>query len=101
MFDQKWPSVDPNMLIRVKLTENRGRHVGQITIKLKEYGLLNEKEILKLCTQDKKFVRTVGNSYAGFQWSRNEFLQAVLDFTVTKHTSQKGKIGERSEEKTS
>ncbi|XP_056009191.1 probable leucine--tRNA ligase, mitochondrial isoform X2 [Ostrea edulis] len=101
VFDQKWPSVDPNMLIRVKLTENRGRHVGQITIKLKEYGLLNEKEILKLCTQDKKFVRTVGNSYAGFQWSRNEFLQAVLDFTVTKHTSQKGKIGERSEEKTS
>jgi hypothetical protein len=82
------------MLIKVKLTQNRGKQVGQITIKLKDYGRLSEKEILELCTQDKKFVQTIGNSYTGFQWSRNEFLQAVLDFTVIRRTSQKDRVEE-------
>ncbi|XP_061197922.1 probable leucine--tRNA ligase, mitochondrial [Saccostrea echinata] len=102
VFNQKWPSVDPNMVIKVKLTQNKGRPVGEITMKLKEYGCLDEKELLELCSKDKKFQNSIGNSYTKFHWSRNEFLQPVINFTVPrKKDSGKEEKREKSEKKTS
>lgn len=91
VFDQRWPSVDTNMMVKVKLLMNSGKSVGQISVKLKDCGCLSKEELLKLCKKEAKFNRSVGDSFVGFQWSQNEFLQHVLDFSVTSQGEQNQK----------
>lgn len=71
VFDQRWPSVDTNMMVKVKLVMNGGKSVGHISVKLKDCGCLSEDEFLKLCKKEAKFNRSVGDSFVGFQWSQN------------------------------
>lgn len=79
------------MMVKVKLLMNSGKSVGQIFVKLKDCGCLSKEELLKLCKKEAKFNRSVGDSFVGFQWSQNEFLQHVLDFSVTSQGEQNQK----------
>uniref|UniRef100_A0A8W8JY47 Uncharacterized protein n=1 Tax=Magallana gigas TaxID=29159 RepID=A0A8W8JY47_MAGGI len=87
-WHKRWPSVDTNMMVKVKLVMNGGKSVEQISVKLKDWGCLSADELLKLRKKKAKFNRSVGDSFVGFQWSQNEFLQHVLDFSVPSHEQQ-------------